>query len=245
MWPDPTEDIEAVRAAVLRAERLALLVQQQPDGSIPGARIAEPWMGRTDHAYPMIRAGAGRRAGLVPPAPADRRPLLAGVLPDADGIVRARRRTDRTPADERRTLLGSPRIGDVVTGTVASGLHDVGVCVDLDLDPDQGRGGSLGFLRVPETSWEYFEDLDEVAPIGRRIRAEVLDVDRDRERVGRGTRHPPRHGPPAPPHRPRAGRPSIRRAPAPPPDRVTRVVITTDHRFSGERGPIIAVRTPA
>ncbi|GHI75463.1 S1 RNA-binding domain-containing protein [Streptomyces spororaveus] len=180
VWPDLTDDTEAVRAAVLRSERLELLVQQDCDG-IPRARLAESWMGRTDMAFPMIGSGPGRRAGLVPLAPADRRPLLAGVLPDADGVVRARWRTNRTPADERRTLLGSLRTGDVVTGTVASGLDDVGVHVHLDVEHERGR--PLGFLRVPEMSWEYFEDVDEVAPIGRRIRAEVLHVDLERERV--------------------------------------------------------------
>ncbi|MFB7268567.1 S1 RNA-binding domain-containing protein, partial [Streptomyces nojiriensis] len=186
VWPDLTDDIEAVRAAVLRSERLELLVQQRPDG-IPWARLAEPWMGCTDIAFPMIGSGPGCRAGLVPLAPADRRPLLAGVLPDADGVVRARWRTNRTPADERRTLLRSLRTGDVVTGTVVSGLDDVGVHVDLDLDlglePEHERGWPLGFLRVPEMSWESFEEVDEVAPIGRRIRAEVLHVDLEWERV--------------------------------------------------------------
>ncbi|MFG2988123.1 S1 RNA-binding domain-containing protein [Streptomyces sp. NPDC048257] len=185
VWPDLTDDIEAVRAAVLRSERLELLVQQEADGSIPHTRIAEPWMAHAGLAYPMIRPGRGRRAGLIPLAPAERRPLLAGVLPDADGVVRARWRTNRTPADERRTLLGSLRSGDVVTGTVTTGLDDVGVHVDLDPGPDvdHERGRGLGFLRVPEMSWEYFDDVAEVAPIGRRIRAEVLHVDLERERV--------------------------------------------------------------
>ncbi|MGZ9935391.1 S1 RNA-binding domain-containing protein [Streptomyces sp. NC-S4] len=182
VWPDLTDDIEAVRAAVLRSERLELLVQQRPDG-IPWARLAEPWMGCTDIAFPVIGSGPGCRAGLVPLAPADRRPLLAGVLPDADGVVRARWRTNRTPADERRALLGSLRTGDVVTGTVVSGLDDVGVHVDLDLEPGDEQGWPLGFLRVPEMSWESFEDVDEVAPIGRRIRAEVLHVDLEWERA--------------------------------------------------------------
>ncbi|MGW6981062.1 S1 RNA-binding domain-containing protein [Streptomyces sp. NPDC054932] len=177
VWPDLSDDIEAVRAAVRRSERLELLVQQQPDGSIRRARIAEPWMGHTDLVHPVIPAGRGRRAALVPLARADRHPLLAGVLPDADGVLRARRRTNRTPADERRSLLASLRIGDVVTGTVASGLHDVAVYVDLDHEWGQG----MGFLRVPEMSWESFDSVDDVAPIGRRIRAEVLHVDWDGE----------------------------------------------------------------
>ncbi|MFI1283856.1 S1 RNA-binding domain-containing protein [Streptomyces sp. NPDC020858] len=179
VWPDLTDDIGAVRDAVRRGERRELLVQQDADGSFRPVRVAEPWMGRPDLAFGHIQAGPGRRATLVPLDPAEGRPLLAGVLPDADGVVRARRRTNRTPADERRTLLGSLRVGDVVTGTVASGLDDVGVHVDLDHE----RGSALGFLRVPEMSWEHFESVDDVAPIGRRIRAEVLHVDWGGERV--------------------------------------------------------------
>ncbi|MEJ8640769.1 hypothetical protein WKI68_03500 [Streptomyces sp. MS1.HAVA.3] len=111
VWPDLTDDIGAVRDAVLRGERRELLVQQDADGSFRPVRVAEPWMGRPDLAIAPIQAGPGRRATLVPLDPAERRPLLAGVLPDADGVVRARRRTNRTPADERRTLLGSLRVG--------------------------------------------------------------------------------------------------------------------------------------
>lgn len=179
VWPDLSEDIESVRAAVRAGGPLALIVQQKPDGTFLPARIAEPWMGRTDFAHPQITAGPGRRAGLVPLDPDVRRPVLAGVLPDTDGVVRARWRTNRTPADERRALLASLGVGDVVTGTVASGLDDVGVHVDLD--HEWGRG--LGFLRVPEMSWEYFESVDDVAPVGRRIRAEILHVDFGWERV--------------------------------------------------------------
>ncbi|MFJ8016559.1 S1 RNA-binding domain-containing protein [Streptomyces sp. NPDC096339] len=179
VWPDLTEDIDAVRTTLRNTEHLVLLVQQEPDGSIRPARIAEPWMGRTDTTYPTIIDAPGRRAGLVPLRSADHPPLLAGVLPDADGVVRARRRTNPTPGDERRALLASLRVGDVVTGVVASGLDDVGVHVDLD----HPEGWALGFLRVPEMSWEYFESVDEVVPIGREIRAQVLHVDFASERV--------------------------------------------------------------
>ncbi|GAB3985920.1 hypothetical protein GCM10029978_100040 [Actinoallomurus acanthiterrae] len=179
VWPGLTEDIEAIRAAVLGGERLELLVEQNSDGGFSPVRIAEPWMGKSDAAYAAIPAGPGRRAALVPLDPSERRPLLAGVLPDADGVLRARWRANRTQADERRSLLDSLRVGDVVPGTVATGLDDVGVHVDLDHE----LGHGLGFLRVPEMSWEHFDSVDDVAPIGRKIRAEILAIDWGRERV--------------------------------------------------------------
>ena len=100
-------------------------------------------------------------------------------MPDADGVLRARWRTNRTRADERRTLLGSLRVGDVVTGVVATGLDDVGVHVDLDDD----LGCGLGFLRVPEMSWDHIGSVDDIAPVGREIRARIIGIDWAWERV--------------------------------------------------------------
>lgn len=179
IWPDLTEDIDAVRTTLRNTEHLVLLVQQEPDGSIRPARIAEPWMGRTDTTHPAVPEGPGRRAGLVPLRQTEHPSLLAGALPDADGVVRTRWRTNPTPADERRALLASLRVGDAVTGVVASGLDDIGVHVDLD----HPQGRALGFLRVPEMSWEHFDSVDEIVPIGREIRARILHVDFEWEQV--------------------------------------------------------------
>ncbi|MFE9859024.1 S1 RNA-binding domain-containing protein [Streptomyces sp. NPDC005780] len=179
VWPDLTEDVEAIRAAVVRGERLHLLVQQYPGGGFHKECVAEPGMGRADVPNPRITEGPGHRVALVPLERADRHPLLAAVLPDGDGVLRARWRTNRSRADERRTLLGSLRVGEAVTGVVATGLHDVGVYVDLDDD----LGRSLGFLRVPEMSWTRFDSVDDIAPIGREVRAEIIGVDFAREQV--------------------------------------------------------------
>ncbi|MFJ1864362.1 S1 RNA-binding domain-containing protein [Streptomyces sp. NPDC088097] len=186
LWPDLTEDIDAVRGALLRLESPALLVRQRP-GDSPSEGPAQAWMGRTDLAYPPLPSGPGHLAALVPVEEADRRPLLAAAVPDADGVLRARRRTNETRGRRLRTYLGSLRRGEVVTGVVATGLDDIGVYVDLDERPGDGPtaglGEGVGFLRVPEMSWSHFSDVDEVAPVGRRIRAEILDVDPDREMV--------------------------------------------------------------
>jgi small subunit ribosomal protein S1 len=163
----------------VRGERLQLLVRQYPGGGFHAARVAEPAMGRADVPNPQITAGPGHRAALVPLERADRRPLLAAVVPDGDRVLRARWRTNRTRADERRTFLSSLRVGDAVSGVIATGLNDIGVYVHLD----DRLGRFLGFLRVPEMSWIRFDSVDDIAPIGREVRAEIISIDFAREQV--------------------------------------------------------------
>ncbi|MFC8536659.1 S1 RNA-binding domain-containing protein [Streptomyces sp. NPDC057249] len=179
VWPDLTDDVEAMRDTVGRGERIHLLVRQYPGGGFSEARVTAPGMGRADVPYPQITVDPGHRVALVPLEGADRHPLLAAVLPDGDGVVRARWRTHRSRADERRTFLGSLRVGEAVNGVVATGLRDVGVYVHLDDD----LGRYLGFLRVPEMSWTRFDSVDDIAPIGREIRAEIISIDFVQEQV--------------------------------------------------------------
>jgi small subunit ribosomal protein S1 len=68
----------------------------------------------------------------------------------------------------------------VVRGTV-SGIHNFGVFVRLEGDPDDQS--SSGFIRIPELTWEYFDDPADVVHVGQEISAEVLDVDTTRGQV--------------------------------------------------------------
>ncbi|MEV6104385.1 S1 RNA-binding domain-containing protein [Streptomyces sp. NPDC051940] len=177
LWPGPTDDWEELRAAIARHPGPQLFVwPRRRDGAgWEGIRLAEEWM-LDDHGGGAMVPGP---AAVVPMLPGDRHPLLRAVLPDPDGVPRARWRTNPTPADDRRAYLCTLRPGDVVTGVVATGLDDIGVHVDLD----HPLGAGLGFLRVPEMSWEHWESLDDVAPVGRRIRARILSVDFEFERL--------------------------------------------------------------
>ncbi|MBV6700672.1 S1 RNA-binding domain-containing protein [Kitasatospora aureofaciens] len=178
VWPDLSADTDAVRAAIERRERVALLVEEPQLADAFPAKIVER---RTE-----VRKG---RAALIPVEPADRRPLLAAEVPDGDGVLRTRWRVQPTRAEQLRTLLGSLRDGDRVRGVVATGLHDVGVYVDLDVDVRLGPGldgdigRHVGFLRLPEMSWSRSDSADDVAPVGREIEAEVLSVEFGWEQV--------------------------------------------------------------
>ncbi|WP_234323210.1 S1 RNA-binding domain-containing protein [Streptomyces bikiniensis] len=69
-----------------------------------------------------------------------------------------------------RSFLLALEPGDVVAGTVA-GVHDFGVFVHLDGEPD---GLCTGFIRVPDLTWDRIAHPSEVVETGRRITAEVI-----------------------------------------------------------------------
>ena len=64
--------------------------------------------------------------------------------------------------------------GIVVRGIV-SDVRNFGVFVRLEGDSDDGPG--TGFIRIPEPTWEFFDDPAGVVHVGQRVSAEVLDFD--------------------------------------------------------------------
>ncbi|MFE3148650.1 hypothetical protein ACFXJ6_18645 [Streptomyces sp. NPDC059218] len=67
----------------------------------------------------MTRRITDARAAAVVPITGDARlPLLTAVLPDSDGILRARWRTEPKPSDRDWSFLKALRRGQIVTGTV-------------------------------------------------------------------------------------------------------------------------------
>jgi small subunit ribosomal protein S1 len=102
-------------------------------------------------------------------------PLFTAVLPDSDGVLRARWQTEPTPSDRDWAFLKTLRRGQVVTGTVQT-IASFGVTfVDI--------GGFTAMINIPELSWRPFNHPSEVVSVGQEITAEVLDVDMIWERV--------------------------------------------------------------
>lgn len=174
-WPDLTEETGAARAGPSRPGRLELLVVQQRSGRV-FTRIAEPWMFTPDN---RVRTYVhGDLVTVVPLLPAERHPLLAAVLPDADGVVRARWRTNPTRADERRAYLRTLRRGQIRAGVVAA-TPRFGVFVELE----GSRGEPTGFINIPELTWEHIDHPSQAVQVDQQIRVEVLGVDLEREQV--------------------------------------------------------------
>src|SRR5437867_8940340 len=79
--------------------------------------------------------------------------------------------------DQRQRILDQLNPGDVVEGTI-SNIVDFGAFVDLD--------GMDGLIHISELSWSHVNHPSEVLEIGQTVRVQVLDIDRERQRISLG-----------------------------------------------------------
>jgi small subunit ribosomal protein S1 len=78
-------------------------------------------------------------------------------------------------AERRAQLMESLDVGQIYKGRVIS-LADFGAFVDI--------GGVDGLVHLSELSWEHVAHPKEVLKIGDEVEVEVINVDRERQRVG-------------------------------------------------------------
>ncbi|MFE9701559.1 S1 RNA-binding domain-containing protein [Streptomyces sp. NPDC006270] len=169
VWPDLLTDVDKAVAA-LPDEDLVEIVWEDEDGQITSTVVDETQF----EAVTSQLAGA-RSAGVVSMYAGEDLPLFTAVLPDSDGVLRARWQTEPTPGDRDWAFLKTLRRGQVVTGTVTT-IASFGVTfVDI--------GGFTAMINIPELSWRPFDHPSDVVSVGQEVTAEVLDVDMVRERV--------------------------------------------------------------
>jgi len=169
VWPDLSTDIPALLAD-LPDEDLVEFVWEDEDG-----RITSTVADETQFAELAAQISGARAAAVLPVSVDERHPLFTAVLPDSDGVLRARWRTEPTPSDRDWALLKTLRRGQVVTGAVSSIASFGGTFVDI--------GGFTAMIDIAELSWRPFDHPSDVVSVGQEITAEVLDVDTVRERV--------------------------------------------------------------
>ncbi|MER5199910.1 S1 RNA-binding domain-containing protein [Streptomyces sp. NPDC002755] len=169
VWPDLLTDVAAAVAA-LPEEGLVEIVREDEDGRITGSIVDDS---RFDTVASQLADASS--AGVVSLYTDERHPLFTAVLPDSDGVLRARWQTEPTPSDRAWAFLKTLRRGQVVTGTVTT-IAGFGVTfVDI--------GGFTAMINIPELSWRPIDHPSDVVSVGQEITAEVLDVDMIRERV--------------------------------------------------------------
>ncbi|MEU2287067.1 S1 RNA-binding domain-containing protein [Streptomyces sp. NPDC013178] len=169
VWPDLSADVDTV-LATLPAEGPVELVWEDGNGAVTSTIADE-----TEYRALAVQV-AGARAAVALPLDVDsRHPLFTAVLPDSDGVLRARWRTEQTPSDRNWAFLKTLRRGQIVTGVVTA-IADFGVTfVDI--------GGFTAMINIPELSWRPIDHPTDVVTVGQEISARVLDVDMVRERV--------------------------------------------------------------
>ncbi|MET7759166.1 S1 RNA-binding domain-containing protein [Streptomyces sp. NPDC005389] len=169
VWPDLLTDVDTAVAA-LPVEGLLEVIWEDEDGQITSTVVDETRF----EAVTSQRAGA-RAAAVVSVDAGEDLPLFTAVLPDRDGVLRARWQTEPTPSDRDWAFLKTLRRGQVVTGLVTT-IAAFGVTfVDI--------GGFTAMINIPELSGRHINHPSDVVSVGQEITAEVLDVDMVRERV--------------------------------------------------------------
>ncbi|KUN36958.1 RNA-binding protein [Streptomyces longwoodensis] len=169
IWPDLLTDIDTAVAA-LPDEGLLKIVREDENGQITSMVVDE-----TQFEAVTSRLATARAAGVVSLYAGEDLPLFTAVLPDSDGVLRARWQTEPTPSDRDWAILKTLRRGQVVTGTVTT-IAGFGVTfVDI--------GGFTAMINIPELSWRPFDHPSDVVSVGQEITAEILDVDMISERV--------------------------------------------------------------
>jgi small subunit ribosomal protein S1 len=118
----------------------------------------------------QVTAGA-RQTAILEITLDDRHPLMTAVLPDNDGVMRARWGTAPAPSDRHWALLTTLRPGQAVTGTVTS-ISDGGV-TSVDI------GGVTAMINAPA----HPDEPSRSPAVGQQVTATVLHVDTIREQV--------------------------------------------------------------
>ncbi len=169
VWPDLSTDVDALLAS-LPNDDMVEIVWEDHDGRITSAIADE-----TQFTAVATQVSAARAAAVLPLDVDARHPLFTAALPDSDGVVRSRWRTEPTPSDRDWAFLKTLHRGQIVTGTVTE-IASFGVTfVDI--------GGFTAMINIPELSWRHINHPSDVVAVGQQITAEILDVDMAWERV--------------------------------------------------------------
>ncbi|WP_308120793.1 S1 RNA-binding domain-containing protein [Streptomyces poriferorum] len=169
VWPDLSPDVDTVLAG-LPDEGLVEFVWEDENGQITSTVADE-----TQFAELAEQIDGARGATVLSLDTDQRHPLFAAVLPDSDGVLRARWRTEPTPSDRQWAILKTLRRGQICAGTVIE-IASFGVTfVDI--------GGFTAMINIPELSWRYIDHPSDVVTVGQETTVQILGVDMARQQV--------------------------------------------------------------
>ncbi len=103
---------------------------------------------------------------------------IVKINEDRKNVVLSRREIiEQERSEKRQAFLGGVTIGDKIVGTVKN-ITDFGAFIDLD--------GIDGLLHVTDMSWARLSHPSELIKVGQQLTVQVLDINKDKERVSLG-----------------------------------------------------------
>ncbi len=170
----------------LRAEELLQsneVFEGAVDGFNKGGLIVQ--LGRLRGFVPGSQVSLSRRMAYSGSTPDQRWGKMVGQ-PIATRVIevdRERRRlilSERAALQEARELLKERLLDELEVGEVRNGrvtsLADFGAFVNIN--------GADGLVHLTEISWERINHPSEVLKVGEEVQVKVIDVDRERKRIG-------------------------------------------------------------
>ena len=97
---------------------------------------------------------------------------------DRRNVVLSRRELiEQERSEKRQEFMANTQVGSTVTGTVKN-LTDFGAFIDL--------GGMDGLLHITDMTWGRLTHPSELLKVGQEIQLQVLEINKDKERVSLG-----------------------------------------------------------
>jgi small subunit ribosomal protein S1 len=97
---------------------------------------------------------------------------------DRRNVVLSRRELiEQERSEKRQEFMSNTNVGSTVTGTVKN-LTDFGAFIDL--------GGMDGLLHITDMTWGRLTHPSELLKVGQEIQLQVLEINKDKERVSLG-----------------------------------------------------------
>src|SRR5438128_1420748 len=110
---------------------------------------------------------------------------IVKINDDRKNVVLSRREIiEQERSDKRQKFLDSVQIGDTVSGTVKN-LTDFGAFIDLD--------GMDGLLHITDMTWGRLGHPSELLKVGQQLEVQVLDINKEKERVSLGLKQTQRN----------------------------------------------------
>ena len=92
-------------------------------------------------------------------------------------VLSRRELIEQERSEKRQEFMASTQVGSIVTGTVKN-LTDFGAFIDL--------GGMDGLLHITDMTWGRLTHPSELLKVGQEIQLQVLEINKDKERVSLG-----------------------------------------------------------